>query len=111
VEESESDTGGGKTYRGPDKGKGGRLLGPDGKYLPRGGKKQQPQPQQQQKVASKPASGSGSGTKKQTTDTSKTPKEGDDLTKIQKRRKNDNKSKIGNHHRKDRAQKKAMGGM
>eukprot|EP00550_Attheya_septentrionalis_P007642 CAMPEP_0198288726 /NCGR_PEP_ID=MMETSP1449-20131203/7149_1 /TAXON_ID=420275 /ORGANISM="Attheya septentrionalis, Strain CCMP2084" /LENGTH=438 /DNA_ID=CAMNT_0043986931 /DNA_START=56 /DNA_END=1372 /DNA_ORIENTATION=+ len=136
VEESESDTGG-KTYRGPDKGKGGRLLGPDGKYLPRGGNKKQPQQQQQQqqqkvasqpasgsgggakkkqqqqqqKVASQPAKSSGGGTKNQNTETSKTTKEGDDLTKIQKRRKNDNKSKIGNHHRKDRAQKKAMGGM
>ena len=28
------------------------------------------------------------------------------ITKIQKRRKNDNKAKIGNHHRKERALKK-----
>ena len=34
-----------------------------------------------------------------------------DMSKIQKRRKDANKAKIGNHHRKDRANKKAAGGM
>jgi hypothetical protein len=34
-----------------------------------------------------------------------------DLSKIQKRKKNDNKSRVGNHHRKDRATKKAAGGI
>ena len=31
------------------------------------------------------------------------------LTKIQKRRKNDNKAKISNHHRKERSLKKSAG--
>jgi hypothetical protein len=34
---------------------------------------------------------------------------GEHLTKIQKRRKNDNKAKVANHHRKDRALKKTSG--
>ena len=93
--EGEEHAGGGsKVYRGGDKIKGGRVLGPDGKVLPRqrGGKK-----------ASNPHIESGE---------QKKPEYGhheqasDEMTKIQKRRKNDNKAKIGNHHRKDRAQKK-----
>ena len=35
--------------------------------------------------------------------------DGNEMSKIQKRRKNDNKAKLGNHHRKDRATKKATG--
>jgi hypothetical protein len=34
---------------------------------------------------------------------------GEQLTKIQKRRKNDNKAKVANHHRKERALKKTSG--
>jgi len=104
-----------RTYRGPDKGKGGRLIGPDGRYLPikKGGKKgksqqaakkdnsggdskQQSGTKQQQGKASGSESGSGST---------------DNMSKIQKRRKDANKAKIGNHHRKERALKKAGRGM
>lgn len=83
-----------KKYRGPDKGKGGRIIGPDGKYLPfpkkrHGGGKNQNK--------SNPSSD----------DNAKTESKGSaELTKIQKLRKNNNKAKIGNHHRKDRAMKK-----
>jgi len=45
--------------------------------------------------------------KKETGGVEKKKKDGDAMTKIQKRRKNDNKAKIGNHHRKERAMKKA----
>lgn len=84
----------GKVYRGGDKIKGGRVLGPDGKALPRqrGGKK-----------TSNPPIGNGEQ-KKAGQGNQETPS--DEMSKIQKRRKNDNKAKIGNHHRKDRAQKK-----
>lgn len=90
-----------KTYRGPDRGKGGRAIGPDGKYLPRkkGGKKGKAKEQQQQ-------DNSGDKTKKAGTSTEKGAT-GDMQTKIQQKRKNQNKAKIANHHRKERAQKKA----
>ncbi len=42
VDEKEEDIEeGGRQYRGPDKGRGGRLIGPDGKFLPqqKGGSK------------------------------------------------------------------------
>eukprot|EP00979_Chaetoceros_neogracilis_P007441 scaffold1570_cov218-Chaetoceros_neogracile.AAC.7 len=111
---------GGKKYRGPDKGKGGRLVGPDGRYLPfpKSKKKGNEQPQNDGQAAqgtnaNTKAAESGkkkngnrgkAGTGNGGTDKKKeTPEE---LTKIQKRRKNDNKAKIGNHHRKDRAMKK-----
>jgi len=93
-----------KKYRGPDKGKGGRIIGPDGKYLPiqRGRKKKQ--------------GGGGGGVNaedpnRQPATSGKDQSNGDKekkvpSTKIEKRRKNDNKSKIGNHHRKERALKK-----
>ena len=100
-----------KKYRGPDKGKGGRLIGPDGKYLPF--------PKSRKKGAgkargnnqnSKDGGNNGSDEKqKESSRSSANNKDGkkkDDLTKIQKRRKNDNKAKIGNHHRKERALKK-----
>lgn len=77
-----------KKFRGPDKGKGGRLLGPDGKYLPFPKKKQITHHQQHEASTF-------------------TPKIAADLTKIQKLRKNENKAKIGNHSRKDRAMKKS----
>lgn len=91
-----------KTYRGPDRGKGGRAIGPDGKYLPRkkGGKKGKAKEQQQQQ------DNSGDKTKKAGTSTEKGAT-GDKQTKIQQKRKNQNKAKIANHHRKERAQKKA----
>lgn len=115
-------TGGGsieeKKYRGPDKGKKGRLIGPDGKYLPvkRGGKKANPggNPGRGGDNAGKgggrgggKVSGRGAG-KPQGGAKSE---DGNEMSKIQKRRKNDNKAKLGNHHRKDRATKKAAGGM
>lgn len=92
-------------YRGPDKGKGGRIIGPDGKYMPfqKGGKKGR----QQQENAKKSAKSSGDSNKdKQTTDESSTK-----MSNIQQRRKNKNKAKVANHHRKERAQKKATGGI
>ena len=104
-------------YRGPDKGKGGRVIGPDGRYLPikkggKKGKKQQAAKQendggdskrqnggkQQQGKASGPGGSGGGGST-------------DNMSKIQKRRKDANKAKIGNHHRKERALKKAGRGM
>ena len=93
----------GKQYRGPDKGKGGRLIGPDGKYLPikRGGSNNAGRGGGKAKGRE---SGSGGGNQNK--------KDGDtDMSKVQKRRKNDNKANIGNHRRKDRATKKASGGM
>jgi len=83
-------------YRGPDKGKGGRAIGPG-----RGGG-----------VQNSNAGGRGKGKAGRGDSTHKgEQKSGEDLSKVQKRRKNDNKAKIGNHHRKDRANKKASGGM
>jgi CUE domain len=83
----------GKVYRGPDKIKGGRPLGPDGKVLPRqrGGKSDAAQ-----------SNASGERVKQE----QGTQAASNEMSKIQKRRKNDNKAKIGNHHRKDKAQKK-----
>lgn len=95
-----------KTYRGPDKGKGGRLIGPDGRYLPtkKGGKKGKGKAGEQQNENgkdAKPTTANGSSNGKAATEQSK----------IQQKRKNKNKAKIANHHRKDRAQKKAAQGM
>jgi len=109
------DNDGEKKYRGPDKGKKGRLIGPDGKYLPiqRGGKKGRGGVGASR---DKPSTGRGSrggatGKSNGSTEESQKEENDKDLSKIQKRRKNDNKAKIGNHHRKDRAIKKAAGGM
>lgn len=84
-----------KKYRGFDKGKKGRLIDPStGRYMPlpkarkKGGAKSE---QQGQKGAAT------SSDKK---------KDSSEMTKIQKRRKNDNKAKVANHHRKERALKK-----
>ena len=87
----------GKIYRGPDKGKGGRLIGPDGKYLPtkKGGKKGK---KQAVAAAAQPKSGNG-GNANSKGDSS-------EMSKLQKRRKDMNKAKVGNHHRKERAAKK-----
>ncbi|KAI2511798.1 Peptidase family M50 [Fragilaria crotonensis] len=92
--EGEEAGGGTKVFRGGDKIKGGRVLGPDGKVLPR---------QRGGKTATNPHT-TNSDLKKPEQGNQATPS--DEMTKIQKRRKNDNKAKIGNHHRKDRAQKK-----
>jgi hypothetical protein len=111
-ESNEDDEGGegagGRSYRGPNKIRGGRVVGLDGKVLPRqlGGKKGKTHTPVNQ---NKPATGNPQK-QKEGGDTA-TAATNADLTKIQKRRKNDNKAKIGNHHRKDRAQKKAAGGM
>jgi len=124
---AEKDAQSDKKYRGPDKGKKGRVIGPDGKYLPikHGGKKgrgggaggsgggDNSKTGQGAGRGGKGGRGSGgrggrggSGSKKDGNNA------GDgELSKIQKRRKNDNKAKLGNHHRKDRATKKASGGM
>ena len=108
-DEGDDEEGGGaddqqdRKYHGPDKGKGGRLIGPDGKYLPikKGGKKGKKQ------QAAKQENGGGDSKKQ---DVGKQ-EQGKDMSKIQKRRKDANKAKIGNHHRKDRALKKAGRGM
>lgn len=107
-----------KKYRGPDKGKKGRLLGPDGKYLPvkRGAKKANPggNPGRGGDIAGKGGGRSGgkvSGRGAGKHQGGAKIEDGDEMSKIQKRRKNDNKAKLGNHHRKDRATKKAAGGM
>ena len=102
-----------KKFRGPDKGKGGRLIGPDGRYLPYAKPKKQ-QNQSAAKNVSKDKkdnqSGSANGAKqnggKPNGGSDNKKKDSENMTKIQKRRKNDNKSKIGNHHRKERAMKK-----
>ncbi len=119
-EHEESDV---KNYRGPDKGKGGRLIGPEGRYLPiqRGGKKGRGGGGGRGGDAGGRGRGDrggrgGRGTTNVASNGNANNKDGgkrDDgeLSKIQKRRKNDNKAKIGNHHRKDRATKKASGGM
>ncbi len=93
-----------KKYRGPDKGKGGRIIGPDGKYLPhpkhrkKGGKGNQNK--------NKSTATSGNGNNLNQNNEGKEAKNQGELSKIQKRRKNDNKAKIANHHRKERALKK-----
>ena len=83
----------GKVYRGPDRIKGGRALGPDGKVLPR---------QRGAKTDTAQAKATDDSVKQEQTSRAAS----NEMSKIQKRRKNDNKAKIGNHHRKDRAQKK-----
>lgn len=111
-------------YRGLDKGKGGRLMGPDGKYLPinRGGRKGRGSNTGggtmsnagrgeggDKKQDERGGRGRGSTSKAGTDASSQGNKVDGELSKLQKRRKNDNKAKIGNHHRKDRATKKAAG--
>lgn len=91
---------------GPDKGKGGRIIGPDGKYLPFKKKKKgkgnnNSNPNGINKDAS--AQGNQNEKKKNSNDA------GANMTKIQKRRKNDNKAKIANHNRKQRATRKTGG--
>ncbi|KAL3761875.1 hypothetical protein ACHAWU_009040 [Discostella pseudostelligera] len=110
-------------YRGPDKGRGGRLIGPDGKYLPvnRGGKKGRGTASAGgggnagrgagagDKSGGRGRGGHGATSKADTNASNSQGNKADELSKLQKRRKNDNKAKIGNHHRKDRATKKAAG--
>jgi hypothetical protein len=93
-EDADSEDDNSKKYRGLDKGKGGRIIGPDGKFLPFP-KKRQAGGKNHNKVTS-------SSDNKTETES----KGGNELTKIQKLRKTNNKAKIGNHHRKDRALKK-----
>lgn len=103
-EEEDDDGGGARDRFGLNKGRGGRVIGPDGKYLRnsnshgRGGGRGR-------------GRGRGGEERGEVNTTSKTTTAETDLDKMQKRSKNDNKSKIGNHHRKDRATKKASGGM
>ncbi len=98
-----------KKFRGPDKGKGGRIIGPDGKYLPhpksrkKGGKA----------IQSNATTSASTAPTKKKNDNQKESRDGkgntnsQQLSKAQKRRKNDNKAKIANHHRKERALKKS----
>ena len=92
--------GGGAKKFGPDKIKGGRVVDADGKVVQRqkGGKKGR-----QQKANAAAAAKADAPTRG--------PEASANMSKIQKRRKNDNKAKVGNHNRKDRAQKKAAAGM
>lgn len=88
-----------RAYRDPDKGKGGRVIGPDGRHVPlqKGGKKagkKNVNPDAGDQINSKPSIGNTG-----------------DATKIQQKRKSQHKAKLANHHRKDRAQKKAAQGM
>jgi hypothetical protein len=120
-ENDQEEDGDGTKHRGPDKGKGGRLIGPDGKYLPikRGGQKERggtmggsiSNPARGSGRGGRGSGGPGGGSDSKGESNANQNKGDGDLSKIQKRRKNDNKSKIGNHHRKDRANKKAAGGM
>jgi len=101
VEEEEQE----KKYRGLDKGKKGRLIGSDGKYLPyptknknknkKGGKKDPSTDNNKDDGGGVENVGNTKSSSKQTA-----------LSKTQKRRKNDNKAKIANHHRKERSMKK-----
>ena len=100
---------------GPDKGKGGRIIGPDGKYLPFPKKNNRKKKQTINSEVSndQPLKNKGKGGKNikgNKNDNMGTQKNSNgEMTKIQKRRKNDNKAKIGNHNRKDRALKKSGG--
>lgn len=102
---------------GPNKGKGGRTIGPDGKYLLTNRKLNN-------SSASKESNNGGTNLAKEEipktgrskhTNSKTDPSiavsnaQGEQLTKIQKRRKNDNKAKVANHHRKERALKKTAG--
>lgn len=127
---------------GPDKIKGGRVLGPDGKPLSRPRKNRVPNNDSKEEnitqniaglgdgnmriggrgsggresagrgrgSSARGRGGSGRGGNKSRGD-GQTANAGDssEMSKIDKRRKNDNKSKIGNHNRKDRALKKVGG--
>ena len=107
-------------YRGPEKGKGGRIIGPDGRYLPNpksrqqggGGNSSQNQPATTSNDKNKNATSSSANKKKDNANggggggEEKKKDASAEMTKIQKRRKNDNKAKLGNHNRKDRAKKK-----
>lgn len=88
-----------KKFRGPDKGKGGRIIGPDGRYLPH--------PKSRKKGGKGNQNNNQEGKSKDGRDNNKTSNNDQQLSKIQKRRKNDNKAKIANHHRKERALKKS----
>mmetsp|Transcript_7447 Transcript_7447/g.17030 ORF Transcript_7447/g.17030 Transcript_7447/m.17030 type:complete len:153 (+) Transcript_7447:1099-1557(+) len=101
-----ADVEGGRKYRGPDKIKGGRIVDADGKVIPRqrGGKKGRQQKASQNSDQSdqpgdrgQKVGGQNAGNKQ--------------MSAQQQRRKNANKAKIANHHRKERAQKKAASGM
>lgn len=104
-DDDENDDGGSgsgeKKYRGPDKGKGGRIIGPDGKYLPF--------PKSKKRGGDKEASDSQTQVKKGGNNGSTSKKTSEEMSKLQKRRKNDNKAKIANHHRKERSLKKSAG--
>ena len=133
-QQNEDDEGEDKQYRGLDKGKGGRLIGPDGKYLPikRGGKKGRGGggggggggdggAGDGNNAAGRGAGRGGRGGKGGrggggrggggTNAKGENKAAEGDMSKVQKRTKNDNKAKIGKHHRNDRANKKAAGGM
>mmetsp|Transcript_20348 Transcript_20348/g.30562 ORF Transcript_20348/g.30562 Transcript_20348/m.30562 type:complete len:746 (+) Transcript_20348:119-2356(+) len=100
-----------KKYRGPDKGKGGRLIGPDGKYLPHPKSRKKGGKANQNNASTSTTTPAKNNNQKENSKAKKSnaenDKNGQQLSKIQKRRKNDNKAKIANHHRKERALKKS----
>jgi hypothetical protein len=108
-----------KLYRGPDKGKGGRILGPDGRYVTATSKKSHPQKDPikvavatqnpEEKSQKKMASGNTTKTEIQGASKDEQQQTSDhDMTKLDKRRKNTQQT---HHHRKDRATRKANQGM
>ena len=85
---------------GADKGKGGRIIGPDGKFLPhaKGGKKKKKQMRS-----------GGDHDRKAPGDNVVENSGGNGLTDRQKKKKGINKAAKGNHHRKDRSLRKTGG--
>lgn len=103
-----------KQFRGPEKIKGGRPIGPDGKVLPRQkGGKQAAARTSRTTPTNTPSTTLKGGMKTITTGSpsaaAPSPHGETELTKLQKRRKMLNKAKTGNHHRKDAAQRKTGG--
>jgi len=93
---------------GPDKGKGGRIIGPDGKYVSYNSRRRD----NKTKQSNTDGTHIGDGNKDEgAVSTPQGGSSGATMSKMQKRRKNDNKSKMANHHRKERALKKTGGGI
>lgn len=78
---------------GKDKGKGGRIIGADGRY-----EKTMPGGKKKKKMVEKAKAASGGDAK-----------DGDGMSEREKKQKAKNKAARGNHHRKDRATKKTGG--
>lgn len=102
---------------GSNKGKGGRPIGPDGKYVLTNRKLNNSTASKEStngginlSKGEVPKTGRSQFTNSKTDPSTAVSKaQGEQLTKIQKRRKNDNKAKVANHQRKERALKKTAG--